>query len=85
MKKSWKQVAEIYPAYLERQNNTPRRLSSMHSITDYIRQHHPDLYDGTKSLHSIDKERLQRMYKEFKGAELSSAEKTVFNEFYKLS
>jgi hypothetical protein len=83
--KSWKQIEQLYPAYLARETKTNRRLSSMKNITAFIRQEHPTLYDGTKSLPSIEKERLQRMYKEFKGAELSNAEKTVFNEFYKLN
>lgn len=75
----------LYPAYLNREVNTNRRLSSLVHISQFIREQYPKIYEGTADLKNTDSERLMRYYKEWKGKDLNGAEKNVFSDFYKLS
>lgn len=83
--KTWKQVSEKYPTFLNKKVKAPqRRLSALSKIEMYLNQQYPSILKGYTSFIHIDKFELRSKYEEWKGKNISGAESQVFNDFYKL-
>lgn len=83
--RTWKQISEIYPAFLQKKIKTPgRRLSALTKIELYLRELYPSILKGHTSFTHIDKSDLRNKFEAWKGKKINGAESQVFNDFYAL-
>lgn len=83
--KTWKQVNDIYSAYLQNNVRSPKlRLNALTKIEQYLKEQYPSLLNGFTDFIHIDKFELRDKYEIWKGKKINGAESQIFNDFYKL-